>query len=149
MVCAPRRPNYRDAQQRHIWADGETGAVPARLSPPLFADIADQFDVIKTMADGQREFLHGVIEFYQTRTATHMAIAAEKSAATDAQQNEDMRRITAWVAIVAVPAAVTGFFGQNVLYPGFGTTGGFIASALAIVTFAATLFLIFRSKNWL
>ena len=118
-------------------------------APPLFADIADQFDVIKTMADGQREFLHGVIEFYQTRTATHMAIAAEKSAATDVQQNEDMRRITAWVAIVAVPAAVTGFFGQNVLYPGFGTTGGFIASALAIVTFAATLFLIFRSKNWL
>ena len=35
-------------------------------APPLFADIADQFDVIKTMADGQREFLHGVIEFYQT-----------------------------------------------------------------------------------
>ena len=46
-------------------------------APPLFADIADQFDVIKTMADGQREFLHGVIDFYQTRTSTHMTIAAE------------------------------------------------------------------------
>jgi magnesium transporter len=49
-------------------------------APPLFADIADQFEVIKTMADGQREFLHGVIEFYQTRTSTHLTIAAEKSA---------------------------------------------------------------------
>jgi magnesium transporter len=39
-------------------------------APPLFADIADQFEVVKTMADGQREFLHGVIEFYQTRTST-------------------------------------------------------------------------------
>jgi hypothetical protein len=29
-------------------------------APPLFADIADQFEVIKTMADGQREFLHGL-----------------------------------------------------------------------------------------
>ena len=60
-------------------------------APPLFADIADQFDVIKTMADGQREFLHGVIEFYQTRTSTHLTIAAEKSASTGVQQNEDMR----------------------------------------------------------
>ena len=105
-------------------------------APPLFTDIADQFAVVTTMADGQREFLHGVIEFYQTRTSTHMTMAAEKSASTAIQQNEDMRRITAWVAIVAVPTAVTGFFGQNVPYPGFGETSGFVASMLIIVVFA-------------
>ena len=65
-----------------------------------------------------------------------MTMAAEKSASTAIQQNEDMRRITAWVAIVAVPTAVTGFFGQNVPYPGFGTTAGFIASVLIIVVLA-------------
>jgi magnesium transporter len=108
-------------------------------APPLFADIADQFDVIKTMADGQREFLHGVIEFYQTRTSTHLTIAAEKSAAIGIQQNENMRRITAWVAIVAVPTAVTGFFGQNVSYPGSGTTAGFITSTLIIIILASVL----------
>jgi magnesium transporter len=32
---------------------------------PLFTDIADQFAAVTTMADGQREFLHGVIEFYR------------------------------------------------------------------------------------
>lgn len=118
-------------------------------APPLFADIADQFDVIKTMADGQREFLHGVIEFYQTRTSTHLTIAAEKSASTGVQQNEDMRRITAWVAIVAVPTAVTGFFGQNVPYPGFETTAGFVASTLIIIILALALFIIFKRKGWL
>jgi len=118
-------------------------------APPLFADLADQFAVIKTMADGQREFLHGVIEFYQTRTSTHLTIAAEKSASTGVRQNEDMRRITAWVAIVAVPTAVTGFFGQNVPYPGFGTAGGFIASALIIIILALVLFFIFKRKGWL
>ena len=114
-----------------------------------FADIADQFDVIKTMADGQREFLHGVIEFYQTRTSTHLTIAAEKSASTGVQQNEDMRKITAWVAIVAVPTAVTGFFGQNVPYPGFETAGGFMASTLIIIIFALVLFILFKRKGWL
>jgi Mg2+ and Co2+ transporter CorA len=118
-------------------------------APPLFVDIADQFEVIKTMADGQREFLHGVIEFYQTRTSTHLTIAAEKSASTGVQQNEDMRRITAWVAIVAVPTAVTGFFGQNVPYPGFETTGGFLASTLIIIILAVALFIIFKRKGWL
>jgi len=116
---------------------------------PLFTDIADQFAAVTTMADGQREFLHGVIEFYQTRTSTHMTMAAEKSALTAIQQNEDMRRITAWVAIVAVPTAVTGFFGQNVPYPGFGETSGFAASMLIIIVFALVLYIVFKRKNWL
>ena len=29
------------------------------------------------------------------------------------RQNEDMRRITAWVAIAAVPTAVAGIYGMN------------------------------------
>jgi magnesium transporter len=58
--------------------------------------------MVYTTANGQR-----VIEFYQTRTSTDTTIAAEKSAAHAIQQNEDMRRISAWVAIVAVPTAVT------------------------------------------
>jgi magnesium transporter len=60
-----------------------------------------------------------------------------------------MRRITAWVAIVAVPTAVTGFFGQNVPYPGFGENSGFIASIAIMLIIAATLFLVFKRKNWL
>jgi Mg2+ and Co2+ transporter CorA len=116
-------------------------------APPLFADIADQFGVVATMADGQREFLHGVIEFYQTRTATHMTVAAEKTASTAIRHNEEMRRITAWVAIVAVPTAVTGFFGQNVPYPGFDTAAGFIASTLIIIVFSLVLYLIFKRKE--
>jgi magnesium transporter len=114
-----------------------------------FADVADQFEMVQTMADGQREFLHGVIEFYQTRTSTHTTIAAEKSASTGVQQNADMRRITAWVAIVAVPTAVTGYFGQNVPYPFFGTPTGVMVSALLMVAFAIGLYIGFKRKGWL
>jgi magnesium transporter len=118
-------------------------------APPLFSDLIDQFELVKSMADGQREFLHGVIEFYQTRTSTHTTIAAEMAASAGVQQNDDMRRITAWVAIVAVPTAVTGFFGQNVPYPGFGTTAGVIASVTIMLIFAVTLYAVFRRKKWL
>jgi magnesium transporter len=115
----------------------------------VFADVADQFEMVQTMADGQREFLHGVIEFYQTRTSTHTTIAAEKSASTGVQQNADMRRITAWVAIVAVPTAITGYFGQNVPYPFFGTRAGVMLSAVLMVAFAISLYIGFKRKGWL
>ena len=116
---------------------------------PLVTDIADRFEQVVNMADGQREFLHGVIEFFQTRTGTHMTLAAEDLAATSVQQNDDMRKITAWVAIVAVPTAVTGFFGQNVPYPGFGETSGFVASTVIMLLIAASLYIIFKRKKWL
>ena len=115
----------------------------------LIADLADRFEMVRSMADGQQEFLSGVIDFYQTRTSTHLTIAAEQLAATSVAQNDEMRRITAWVAIVAVPAAVTGFFGQNVPYPGFGTTTGFVVSCVVIVVIATALFITFKIKKWL
>lgn len=116
---------------------------------PLAADLADRFEMVRNMADGQQDFLSGVIDFYQTRTSTHLTIAAEKLAATSVRQNDDMRRITAWVAIIAVPTAVTGFFGQNVPYPGFATRAGFLASSVIIVIIAITLFIAFKRKKWL
>jgi Mg2+ and Co2+ transporters len=125
----------------------------ARFLPPevtlVVADLADGFDMVATMADGQREFLHGVIEYFQTRVGAHQAISAEDTAQTSVRQNDDMRKISAWVGIVAVPTAVTGFFGQNVPYPGFGTFGGFILSTLVMIASGAALYLFFKKKRWL
>jgi magnesium transporter len=90
-----------------------------------------------------------MIEFYRTRISTQTTFAAEKAAATGVQQNDDMRRITAWVAIVAVPTAVTRFFGQNVPYPGFGTEGGVFASITIMLIMAIVLYIIFRREKWL
>jgi magnesium transporter len=77
-----------------------------------------------------------------------MTLAAEELAAVS-EQNDDMRKITAWVAIVAVPTAVTGYFGQNVPYPGFGETSGFLASVLIMLAIAVSLYIVFKRKKWL
>ena len=124
-------------------------ALAALATPALAEQAADEMFGSLIWPDLQREFLHGVIEFYQTRTSTHLTVAAEKLASTSVRQNDDMRRITAWVAIIAVPTAVTGFFGQNVPYPGFGRTSGFIASAAIMASVAIVLYIIFKTKKWL
>jgi magnesium transporter len=63
--------------------------------------------------------------------------------------NEIMKKLTAYAAIVAVPTAVTGFFGQNVPYPGFGTHAGLIGSVTVMVALAGTLWVMFRRRGWL
>ena len=67
----------------------------------------------------------------------------------DARLNTVMKKLTGWAAIIAVPTAVTGWFGQNVAYPGFGDRSGLIASTIVITSLAATLYILFRRRNWL
>jgi magnesium transporter len=44
---------------------------------------------------------------------------------------------------------VTGWFGQNVPYPGFGRPWGVLFSAAVIVGVAVTLYGVFRRKGWI
>ena len=63
--------------------------------------------------------------------------------------NTIMKKVTSWAAIIAVPTAITGFYGQNVPYPGFGHSAGFWASNLAIVIGSVALYTLFRKRDWL
>jgi magnesium transporter len=67
----------------------------------------------------------------------------------DARLNTVMKKLTGWAAIIAVPTAVTGFFGQNVPYPGFSHESGFIASLVLMIGIALALYVTFRRKDWL
>jgi magnesium transporter len=90
---------------------GQTREVYGRMSTmtrfvppeaqPLVADLGDQFERVRGMADGEKEFLHGVIEFYQTQTETKMTIAAERLAV---------------IAAVTLPiTALSSIYGMNVI----------------------------------
>ena len=66
-----------------------------------------------------------------------------------AQLNEITKKLAAWAAIIAVPTAVTGFYGQNVPYPGFGHHTGFLASCVVMVVLAGGIFYYLRRNGWL
>jgi len=67
----------------------------------------------------------------------------------DARLNNVVKKLTAWAAIIAIPTAVTGYFGQNVPYPGFGQEWGFMLSVVVIVGVAGLLYWSFRRRSWL
>ena len=67
----------------------------------LLEDTVDQFDRLRAMADGQKDYLQGTIEFYQARTNTKMTIAAERLAV---------------IAAVTLPiTALSSILGMNVI----------------------------------
>ena len=67
----------------------------------------------------------------------------------DARLNNVMKKLTSWAAIIAVPTAVTGYFGQNVPYPGFAKEWGFLLSVAVIVLIGTGLYFMFKRKDWL
>ena len=63
--------------------------------------------------------------------------------------NERMQRLTSWAAVIGVPTAVTGFFGQNVPYPGFQQAVGFYASVAIMIGIGLGLYASFKHRGWL
>jgi magnesium transporter len=63
--------------------------------------------------------------------------------------NSIMKKVTSWAAIIAVPTAVTGFYGQNVPYPGFSQPLGFWTSTVMIVGLSGLLYSEFRRRDWM
>ena len=66
------------------------------------------------------------------------------------RQNEDMRKISAWVAIIAVPTAVAGIYGMNFEHmPELGWRFGYPAVLLLIAAICLVLYAKFRRSGWL
>jgi magnesium transporter len=63
--------------------------------------------------------------------------------------NQAMKKLTGWAAVIAVPTAITGFYGQNVPYPGYGKEWGFLVSLAVLVVTAVTLWAMFKKRDWL
>ena len=59
------------------------------------------------------------------------------------------KKVTSWAAIIAVPTLITGYYGMNVPYPGFGKTVGFTVSIVTMVVAALALYIVFKRKDWL
>ncbi|WP_327149875.1 magnesium and cobalt transport protein CorA [Nocardia sp. NBC_01329] len=66
------------------------------------------------------------------------------------QQNTDMRKISAWVAIAAVPTMIAGIYGMNFEHmPELKTSWGYPVVLVIIIGICLTLLGLFHRNNWL
>lgn len=67
----------------------------------------------------------------------------------DSRLNMIMKKLAGWAAIIAIPTAITGWFGQNVPYPGYDKPLGLWLSVILILVLSGGLFVMFRRRDWL
>jgi len=86
------------------------------------------------MAEGQKDYLQGTIEFYQARTNTKMTVAAERLAV---------------IAAVTLPiTALSSVLGMNVIV-NQSTHYGLLTAALVIMLIMSALLLVWsKRKGW-
>jgi magnesium transporter len=128
-VVLPMREVVSAIQHRRL--DAKT----APELDPLYADLYDHVLRASEWTESLRDMVSTVFE-------TNLSLQ-------DARLNTVMKKLTGWAAIIAVPTAITGFYGQNVQYPGIQTVAGFITSSALIVLLVTVLYVSFKRRDWL
>jgi magnesium transporter len=102
---------------------------------PYFQDVYDHILRVSESSDALRDLVSTIVE-------TNLSLR-------DYRQNQVMKKVTSWAAIIAVPTLITGFYGMNVPYPGSGSEWGVIVSVVLIVVLSSALYVIFKKRDWL
>jgi magnesium transporter len=102
---------------------------------PYYQDVYDHVLRATEWTESLRDLVTTILETNLTIQGNRMNVITKK--------------VTSWAAIIAVPTFVTGFYGMNVPYPGFGKPSGVIVAAVLMVGIAAVLYVIFRKRDWL
>jgi magnesium transporter len=109
-------------------------AIDTAMSP-YFQDVYDHVLRATEWTESLRDLVNTILE-------TNISLQGNR-------MNLIMKKVTSWAAIIAVPTAITGFYGQNVPYPGFASEWGFVFSSALIVVGSVTLYFAFKRNDWL
>jgi magnesium transporter len=109
------------------------------ISPELrdyFRDVHDHVLRVASRVEGFRDLLGSALQANLTQVTV--------------RQNADMRRISAWVAILAVPTMIAGIYGMNFRHmPELSWRYGYPAVLAVIVIVCTALYRGFRRAGWL
>jgi len=116
---------------------GRVAALEKRMPAddlPLVMDIIDQLSRIRALADGEREYLQGVIEFYRARAETKMTIAAERLAV---------------IAVVTLPiTALSSIYGMNIIVNDHTQLAPLLVVLTVMVVMSAALLTWAKRRGW-
>lgn len=102
---------------------------------PYYQDVYDHILRITESTDAMRDLVGTIVE-------TNLSLR-------DYRQNQVMKKVSSWAAIIAVPTLITGFYGMNVPYPGFADRWGVGASLGLMAAISFGLYRSFKRREWL
>jgi magnesium transporter len=101
-----------------------------------FRDVNDHLIRARDQLDAMRDLLAGSLQANLAQVAV--------------RQNDDVRRISAWVAIIAVPTAIAGIYGMNFEHmPELKWELGYPGAVLVMLAICSMLYYRFKRAGWL
>ncbi|HEX5895210.1 MAG TPA: magnesium/cobalt transporter CorA [Thermoleophilaceae bacterium] len=101
-----------------------------------FRDVNDHLIRTRDQLDAMRDLLAGSLQANLAQVAV--------------RQNDDVRRISAWVAIIAVPTAIAGIYGMNFEHmPELRWELGYPGVVFVMLAICSMLYRYFRRSGWL
>lgn len=101
-----------------------------------FRDVTDHLARVQDQLEGYRDLLTSVLEANLSQIGV--------------RQNEDVRKISAWVAIAAVPTMIAAVYGMNFEHmPELGWTYGYPAILVVMLALCGMLYRTFKKSGWL
>jgi magnesium transporter len=103
---------------------------------PYFRDVYDHALRANEHTESLRDLLNGILDANLTQVSV--------------RQNDDMRKITAWAAIAAIPTVIGAIYGMNFdNMPELHWRFGYPAAVLAMVVICVLLYRNFKRVGWL
>ena len=97
-------------------------------------DLVDQFERVRSLADGEKDYLQGVIDFYRARTETKMTIAAERLAV---------------IAVVTLPiTAIGSVYGMNIIVNEQTHVGQLVVVLVVMAAISTVLLTWAKRQGW-
>lgn len=116
-------------------ADSTFVAIPHEARP-FFRDVLDHLLRVGELLESLDALLTGILQAHVAQVGL--------------RQNEDMRKISAWVAIVAVPTAIAGIYGMNFdAMPELSWRYGYAYALGLMAVCCGTLYWTFKRSGWL
>jgi magnesium transporter len=123
--------------------DGSRSPVPSKEVRLLMRDVADHLLRVIDHVESYDRLLTDVLN-------AHLAQLSVQQAQISVQQNSDMRKISAWVAIAAVPTMIAGIYGMNFQHmPELSHVWGYPAVLTVMLVTCLALYRAFRRSGWL
>jgi len=108
-----------------------------------FRDVLDHLFRVDARVDEFNELLTSVL-------SAHLALVSREQSATAMRQNADMRKISSWAALIAVPTMIAGVYGMNFDHmPELHWSLGYPLSLTVMAIAVVIVYRLLRRSGWL
>jgi magnesium transporter len=140
----------RDIFAQLRWRFGKQGEDTDLELRRRMRDVEDHATRVLERIENYRALLDNLVTVNSTLVAQRQNEEVARMTSAGFEQNEQVKRISSWAAILFAPTLIAGVYGMNFEYmPELGWLVGYPFALLLMAAMSALLFVVFKRRGWL